>query len=182
MAPYDQCGAKTRAGTPCKYPAGRGTNHVGEGRCKHHGGSSPSKSGRYSKIKREGIKTLIEQYEADPDPLSLLPELAATRALFQDYIERYDEWMVAFLDWHASWGDEDGTPKPRKVMDLADAYKLLSEVSKIVARIEKVKSDNHVTRADLCRIMQEMGRTVDRYVDDNSTKEKIRDDWLSIRL
>ena len=34
------CGAKTRAGTPCKQKAGWGTNHVGEGRCKLHGGKS----------------------------------------------------------------------------------------------------------------------------------------------
>lgn len=40
--PHDKkyCGAKTRAGTPCKRPAGWGTNHVGEGRCKLHGGKS----------------------------------------------------------------------------------------------------------------------------------------------
>ena len=34
------CGAKTRAGTPCRRPAGWGTDHVGEGRCKLHGGKS----------------------------------------------------------------------------------------------------------------------------------------------
>jgi len=34
------CGAKTRAGTPCQQKAGWGTNHVGEGRCKLHGGAS----------------------------------------------------------------------------------------------------------------------------------------------
>src|SRR5690625_3958849 len=34
------CGAKTRAGTPCKRPAGWGTNHVGSGRRKLHGGKS----------------------------------------------------------------------------------------------------------------------------------------------
>ena len=34
------CGAKTRAGTPCRRPAGWGTDHVGEGRCKLHGGRS----------------------------------------------------------------------------------------------------------------------------------------------
>ena len=40
--PYDKkyCGAKTRAGTPCRRPAGWGTDHVGEGRCKLHGGKS----------------------------------------------------------------------------------------------------------------------------------------------
>lgn len=36
----DQCGAKTRAGTPCQQPAGWGTEHPGEGRCKLHGGAS----------------------------------------------------------------------------------------------------------------------------------------------
>ncbi len=35
------CGAKTRAGTPCKQPHGWGTDHLGEGRCKLHGGATP---------------------------------------------------------------------------------------------------------------------------------------------
>ena len=35
-----KCGAKTRAGTPCQQKPGWGTNHVGEGRCKLHGGRS----------------------------------------------------------------------------------------------------------------------------------------------
>lgn len=36
-----KCGAKTKAGRPCKKPAGHGTQHVGTGRCKLHGGASP---------------------------------------------------------------------------------------------------------------------------------------------
>lgn len=35
-----ECGAKTRSGTPCRRPAGWGTDHPGEGRCKLHGGAS----------------------------------------------------------------------------------------------------------------------------------------------
>lgn len=34
------CGAKTRKGTPCQQVAGWGTDHVGSGRCKLHGGKS----------------------------------------------------------------------------------------------------------------------------------------------
>ena len=56
MARLPFCGAKTRAGTPCKRPAGWGTDHVGEGRCKLHGGATPRgplhpryKHGKYSK-------------------------------------------------------------------------------------------------------------------------------------
>lgn len=50
-----QCGAKTRARTPCQQPAGWGTEHPGTGRCKLHGGASLRghlhpryKTGRYS--------------------------------------------------------------------------------------------------------------------------------------
>lgn len=58
---YDKkyCGAKTRAGTPCKRPAGWGTNHVGTGRCKLHGGRStgapPEKMKNNQNAKKHGF-------------------------------------------------------------------------------------------------------------------------------
>lgn len=36
----DTCDATNRHGEPCGLPAGWGTDHVGEGRCKLHGGNS----------------------------------------------------------------------------------------------------------------------------------------------
>lgn len=36
------CGAKTRNGGKCKMAAGAGTDHLGIGRCKLHGGASPN--------------------------------------------------------------------------------------------------------------------------------------------
>ena len=54
---YPICGAKkSQSEGPCTRPAGWGTDHVGDGRCKLHAGSSPIKSGRYSNIKRERIR------------------------------------------------------------------------------------------------------------------------------
>ena len=43
IQPHDPfyCEAKNRQGKPCKLRAGWGTNHVGHGRCKLHGGKSP---------------------------------------------------------------------------------------------------------------------------------------------
>lgn len=35
-----QCGAKSKSGAPCRRPAGAGTDHVGYGPCKLHGGST----------------------------------------------------------------------------------------------------------------------------------------------
>ena len=38
------------AGERCARPAGWGTEHLGFGRCKLHGGATPYKHGRYSKV------------------------------------------------------------------------------------------------------------------------------------
>lgn len=40
--PMSNCGARTRSGGTCGLPAGHGTEHVGTGRCKLHGGSTPN--------------------------------------------------------------------------------------------------------------------------------------------
>lgn len=36
------CGSPKRRGGTCQQPAGAGTDHLGSGRCKFHGGSSPA--------------------------------------------------------------------------------------------------------------------------------------------
>jgi hypothetical protein len=146
-------------------------------------GGRPATHGRYSRLKRNALRDLIAEYERDPNPLDILPELAATRALFQDYIERYDEWREALLAWHASFAsDTNPSPKPREVLDIADAYRLLSEATKIVQRIEAIRAQNAVSRKELSRILQEMTRVVDLEVGDDGIKQRIRDGWLSIRL
>jgi hypothetical protein len=37
----EQCGARTRKGTQCTRQPGWGTQHLGVGRCRYHGGSEP---------------------------------------------------------------------------------------------------------------------------------------------
>lgn len=178
---YPICGGKKRQSDGvCTRPAGWGTDHAGLGRCKLHGGAKPIKTGRYSTIKREQLRNLIEQHEADPDPLNILPELAVTRALFQDFIERYDKWRDALLAWHESFGREG--EKPMQMLDISDAYRIVSEATKIVERIEKIRAANAISRPDLFRVIGEMGRVVERFVTDPVMLEKIKDGWLSIRV
>ena len=228
------CGAKARrTGRPCGNVAGFRTPHVGEGRCYLHGGLNPIKHGRYSTITRERIRDLIAAHEADPDPLNILPEIAALRALFQEFIERYDENSEALIAWHLSWqltkrplpeekvlafeavvseweialaesGDEATTKqqddaasarafiqllrgqadeaKPRTVLDLTDAYRVLGEIGKMVERVEKARSANAISRPDLNRIMHELWRSVEARVNDDGTKAAIREDWMRIVL
>lgn len=176
------CGSATRAGGKCKQKAGWGTDHVGDGRCKLHGGLTPVKHGRYSRIKRDSIRDLIAAYAEDPDPLDLMPELAALRALFQDWIERYDEFTDALIAWHESFRTNDDVRKPMRVLDISDGYRLLSEVSRVVQRIESVKAQNAISRADLSRILMEMTRVVEMEISDDGAKERIKNGWQAIRL
>jgi hypothetical protein len=107
----DVCGANTKSKQPCQRPAGWGTNHVGEGRCKLHGGATPIKHGlrsRYSAIRRPRIKELLESFQEEENQEDLLPEVQLLRALILDYIERYDENTEALLGWHASFNPAFG--------------------------------------------------------------------------
>jgi hypothetical protein len=111
------CGAETRAKHPppkyptCHRPAGWGTPNGAEPykRCKLHGGSSRITHGRFVNKRYKGLITrpriaaLVEAFGEDEDPLDILPELAAARAIFVDFVERYDAWREALLAWHADW-------------------------------------------------------------------------------
>jgi hypothetical protein len=173
------CEAKTRSGTPCKKVAGWGTDHLGQGRCRLHGGATPIKSGRYSKIKRDPIRKLIEGYETDPDPLNILPEIAAARALFQDFVERYDEWRAALLSWHESYSE---SAKPRMILDVADAHRLLAAIAKIAQQEKRLELDGAISQRDLLRVLTEMRAVVDREVADTTIRERILTAWNGIRL
>jgi hypothetical protein len=110
--PVATCGAKKkRTPGPCSKPAGWRTEHPGQGKCYLHGGATPIKHGRYSSITRPRVRELIEKHEADADPLNILPELAAARALFEDFVERYDHWRDALLAWHKSYTTRNALPE-----------------------------------------------------------------------
>lgn len=215
----------------CKARAGTGTDHPGQGRCKNHGGATPIKGGRYSTIKRERIRVLVEEFEQDPDPLDVLPELYLVRALMRDFIERYDEWRDALVAWHETFRatgrpvpyalqhslercldeyenllNEQGEStdqqekdldearklvqvlsspvegKPVTVLDLSDAVRHADTVSKMVKRIEDVRSQDAVSRRDLARILSEIVRSVDLRIKDPDVRQQIHDDIISIRL
>ncbi|WP_139806803.1 hypothetical protein [Deinococcus hopiensis] len=97
------CGAKTRSGKPCKKPAGHGTDHPGEGKCRNHGGVGQKPSTRYQLTNASPtLRQAIEAQQADPDPLNLLPDLLLARSLLQEGIQRHSEVTAAIIAWHAS--------------------------------------------------------------------------------
>lgn len=173
----------------CKARAGMGTDHVGQGRCKFHRGQKEITHGIYSNIERERIRDLYEEFAAAADPLDLEPEVAMLRAIYRDFIERYDQYLNAVLIWYANIPEElqdailaVAGPKPKKLLDLSDGYRILREIGVMVERIEKVKAAHAISRKDFYRLIQEYARIVDARVDDDAIKEQIKSDWLQVRL
>jgi hypothetical protein len=184
------CGATTRAGNACKKQAGWGTDHIGEGKCRLHGGATPIRHGRYSKITRPRLRELLDQYENDPAPLDLLPEVQLLRALLTDWVERYDEFTDALLAWHDSWRTGEAAGKPTKVLDITAAAGLVDKVGAMVDRIEKTKREGSITLETLDRVLEQLGMEVvhalTEEVRDAATRAKVLRNierrWNTIRV
>lgn len=79
-------GDKRQSEGECTRPAGWGTDHVGFGRCKLHGGSTPShrKAGRLRAVEADARSVLArEGVSPIGDPLAKIAELAATADAMQ---------------------------------------------------------------------------------------------------
>lgn len=62
------CGAKTRSGKPCKRGAGAGTERPGFGRCKLHGGATPSGKQAAAKERAVELAALLIENAPPTDP------------------------------------------------------------------------------------------------------------------
>jgi hypothetical protein len=87
----EYCGAQRRGreGT-CEAPAGRGTPHVGTGRCSWHGGASPqhrqAAANQVAELRaRAELAQLGINVEPITDPLAALAELAAEQGQWRQW-------------------------------------------------------------------------------------------------
>lgn len=93
------CGAKTRSGLPCKRVPGFGTEHLGYGHCKSHGGSSHSGAVHAARLHAASLAIV-----RGIDPHEALLEAVAQASIW----ERKCRDMVADLE------DDDLTSEYRK--------------------------------------------------------------------
>jgi phage FluMu protein gp41 len=178
------CGAKRHsdvgAGKTCRNPAGYKTDHPGQGRCKFHGGMSPRKHGRYSKVLHKSVVEAMNELEAlETNVMDLEPELKLLRALIVDYINRYEDITDALLAWFA---DKESGTKPRRILDIADASRMIEQVSKIVERIHKIKSEGAITLETFRRVTEQMGIIVAKHVNNRQILSAIEIEWNNLVL
>lgn len=85
------CGAKRYNGQACRYNAGHGTTHPGIGRCRKHGGGSPSgKAAAHGEQAERQLVELADSYSQErPDtgPHELLLEEVRRTAGLVDWLE-----------------------------------------------------------------------------------------------
>lgn len=115
MSPSPKCGATAKTtGRPCQRVAGEGTDHRGYGRCRFHGGASPSGRTHGKRLMAEqAVATYGLPREVDPhdalteelyrtaghvawlaDLISLLPEGELTLKQYGSAVERDDDGGV----------------------------------------------------------------------------------------
>jgi hypothetical protein len=122
------CGGKTRAGGKCGRPKGWGTDHAGHGRCKFHGGASPS--GRKAAGRERALEFARGMLGASVagSPLDAMQEsVDLARGLVSFY--RHE-----LADAAAQMGTKDAAVALRRIEELrepyADAIKLERDVAK----------------------------------------------------
>lgn len=150
------CGGRTRRGTKCQRPAGWGTDHVGEGRCKLHGGNAgrPIIHGRYSLKHRQSLAEKQRLFLADPEPGNLTSELALTRALLQDYLDRFPDDIPLSMD------------------DITHILGMIESVSKLVERISRILNSTALTQAEVQFLLARFTDLMVTYIDDPGKRER----------
>ena len=151
MSDTPTCDAQKRGsdGT-CSLPAGWGTEHTGEGRCKLHGGAGgrPVEHGRYS-TKKQNLQEKLEQYRTEDSPGELWEELALLRALLQDHLDSAD-------------------------LDGSVIVTLVQEIRRTLDTINKIMSRTALTTAEVQYLQAAVADVIKRYVPNDS-----RDDALN---
>lgn len=155
MAEY--CGAKTRNGSYCKRPAGWGTYHVGEGKCKLHGGASPIKHGLYSKYTKHSLAQSIDSLLDDPDLLNLRQQVAFKQAIVLDRLNQQ--------------GSEMSQDDMRFLAELSE------KVSRDIERLNKIEQgEKYVIQvAEVQAIVQQITLIIHQEVTDLKVIERVAD-------
>lgn len=162
---YKICGARTRDLKPCPNRAGKGTDHLGEGKCKYHGGGASNitaknfKHGLYSKIKTQHpqLRQKMEELSADHDVFDLRLEILRLRAIMEIMAEEHE---------------------------LMASAKLAVDVSKVIERLHLIEVGRKyvISIENVGVIIQAVQTAIFRHVPDEFTRHLIAQELSATRL
>lgn len=155
-----QCDAKTRAGGKCAKPAGWGTPHPGNGRCKLHGGCVPNH------LMKAALPTLedLAGYHIDVDPMEALLMCvricAAEVAYFSHKITLLTDDEVVERPWEETVaGAEAEVFDLRKQRQLNVWIRVRQQAVERLARASKMALDAGVEER-LVKVAEQVGGTL----------------------
>lgn len=134
------CGAKKRKKfhaefphlpDPCRAPAGSGTDHPGEGRCRLHGGNAVMTSGRWSMLRHRRIQHKVISYLESTELTDIRGAIATA-------------W--ATLDELLGLGDDDDGEEIRVSPDrAAEVISALSRIGTLIKQHHDVTAGQRIT-------------------------------------
>jgi len=131
-------------------------------------------------LKHNGIREKLEKLgNIEADVLNLVPEAQLLRALTVDFIDRYEDFLEKLDAWYA---DKDSKTKPRRIMDIADASRLIDSIGKMVERIHKMRQEGAISLETFRRVTEQMGIIVAKHVADGKLLGVIEHDWACIAI
>src|SRR5262249_9392867 len=153
-------------------PAGWGTPHVGQGRCKLHGGCAHRanlKHGRYVRTTQIPREVRVQGYAQNLDPLNCLGELALARALLQEMLDRYGQQQTM-----AQRGSAMGeSPQVGRPVFPDDMLKYIQTIARIAHIVQTIRDRDGLSRAEIRQVVVQMGQAVEEAVQQLMTPE----DW-----
>lgn len=151
-------------GTRCSVTAGFGTDHLGTGRCKFHGGAKialriagRATHGLTSKYLRRAVEDKVAKFMADPAPLDLSKEIATSRALLE------------FLsDWILDQGDVE-----LFIERVPGLLTLIDNTGRLVDRAAMIEKRYAMTAAQVLYVQSVFVDIMNSYILDPRQREKI---------
>jgi len=152
---------KNQEGFHCTHPAGYRTDHPGTGACRFHGGAAKRptiSTGMHAIQTRKRLDDKIQEYlgKSRDDLLDLTEHLAATRAIFDDFMvyfpnpesEEYGLWFARFNS-------------------------LIATLGTLVEKISRIDSRNTLTVAQVMYLRAVMIDVLLKYVPEPSERERV---------
>lgn len=153
----------------CTHPAGYMTDHPGTGACKYHGGATKRptiSTGMHAVKTRKRLQEKIDTYlnKSRDELLDLTEHLAATRAIFDDFILAFPETNS---EEYGLWFNRFNS--------------LISTIGTLVEKISRVESRNTLTAAQVLYLRATMIDVLMKYLPDPDTRERVVKE-LAIRM
>ena len=143
----------------CPRPAGNFTKHKGTGRCEVHDMSiAHEATRRYHRLTTTAIGALAGEIQSrtDDDPANITDELALARALFIDWVERYQEGLNALLAWNAARESGGKAKKPPKIMNIVQAQTQIRTIAALAMQLEESRLRDVISQGEMVEILREI--------------------------